>query len=200
MTVADATPLIALARIHRLELLRDLYKQVLIGAVVKTEVIDAGGAARAHGVEQLEAAVDAGWLAVASATDPENDLAQRLSRRSRLHPSEAESVALAHVRELPLVADDKEARSVAKTLGVPLIGTACVVLQAYLRRSFGLDSLEKALRDLGETLWLSPSVVAEIQRGSEGLSSIFWRSLATCMSTVRVRGCMASWSHTPSRS
>ncbi len=164
MTVADATPLIALARIHRVELLRDLYEQVLIGAVVKTEVIDAGGAERAHGVEQLEAAVDAGWLAVAAATDPENDLAQRLSRRSRLHPSEAESVALAHVRELPLLADDKEARSVAKTLGVPLIGTACVLLQAYLGRSFGLDSLEKALRDLGETLWLSPSVVAEILR------------------------------------
>ena len=164
MTVADATPLIALARIHRLELLQDLYEQVLIGPVVKAETIDAGGAARALGVEQLEAAVDAGWLGVATATDAENDLAQRLARRSRLHPSEAESVALAHVRKLPLVADDKEARNVAKTLGVPLIGTACVLLQAYLRRSFGLDSLEKALRDLGETLWLSPSVVAEVLR------------------------------------
>ncbi len=164
MTVADATPLIALARIHRLELLRDLYRQVLIGAVVKAETIDAGGVARPLGVEQLEAAVDAGWLGVATATDTENDLVQRLSRRSRLHRSEAESVALASVRELPLVADDKEARSVAKILGVPLIGTASVLLQAYLRRSFGLDSLEKALRDLGETLWLSPSVVAEILR------------------------------------
>lgn len=164
MTVADATPLIALARIHRIELLRDLYEQVLIGAVVEAEAIDAGGAARAHGVEQLEAAVDAGWLAVATATHAENDFAQRLSRRSRLHPGEAESVALARVRELPLVADDKEARNVAKTLGVPLIGTPGVLLQAYLRRSFGLDSLEKALRELGETLWLSPSVVAEILR------------------------------------
>ena len=164
MTVADATPLIALARIHRLELLRDLYEHVLLGPVVKAETIDAGSAARALGVEQIEAAADAGWLGVATASDTENDLARRLSRRSRLHRSEAESVALASVRELPLVADDKEARSLAKTLGVPLIGTAGVLLQAYMRRSFGLDSLEKALRDLGETLWLSPSVVAEILR------------------------------------
>lgn len=164
VTVADATPLIALARIHRLELLRDLYEQVLIGSAVKAETIDAGGAARALGVEQLEAAVDAGWLRVAAATDTENDLALRLSRRSRLHGSEAESVALARVRELQLVADDKEARSMAKTLSVPLIGTAGVLLQAYLGRSFGLDSLERALRDLGETLWLSPSVVTEILR------------------------------------
>ena len=164
MTVAEATPLIALARIHRLELLRDLHEQVLIGSVVRAETIDAGSAARALGVEQLEAAVDAGWLGVATATDTEKDLARRLSRRSRLHRSEAESVAIARTRELPLVADDKEARSVARALDVPLIGTAGVLLQAYLRRSFGLDSLEKALRELGETLWLSPSVVAEILR------------------------------------
>ena len=164
MTVANAAPLIALARIHRLALLQDLYEQVLIGAVVKAETIDAGSAARALGVEELEAAVDAGWLGVATASDNESDLARRLSRRSRLHRGEAESVALARVRELPLVADDKEARSMAKTLGVPLIGTAGVLLQAYMRRSFGLDSLEKALRDLGETIWLSPSVVAEILR------------------------------------
>ncbi len=162
MTVADAAPLIALARIQRLALLQDLYEQVLIGAVVKAETIDAGSAARALGVEQLEAAADAGWLAVATASDTESDLARCLSRRSRLHRGEAESVALARVRELTLVADDKEARSVAKTLGVPLIGTAGVLLQAYMRGNFGLDSLERALRDLGETIWLSPSVVAEI--------------------------------------
>ena len=164
MTAADATPLIALARIGRLDLLQDLYEHVLIGPVVKAETIDAGRAVRVLGVEQIEAAVDAGWLRVADPTDAEADLAQRLSQRSRLHEGEAECIALAHVRKLPLIADDKEARSVAGILGVPLAGTATVLLQAYLRRSFGLDSLEKALRDLGETLWLSPSVVAEIMR------------------------------------
>ena len=164
MTVADATPLIALARIRRLELLRDCYEPVLIGPVVKAETIDAGSAVRAPGVEQLEAAVEAGWLGVAEATDAEADLARRLLQRSRLHPSEAESLAIAHVRKLRLVADDKEARSLAGTLGVPLVGTAGVLFQAYLRRSFGMDSLEKALRDLGETLWISPSVVAEVLR------------------------------------
>ena len=164
MTVADAPPLIALARIHRLDLLQDLYEHVLIGSVVKAETIDAGRAVQAPGVERLEAAVDAGWLRVADPTDAQADLVQRLSQRSRLHEGEIESISLAHARKLPLVADDKEARSIAGIVGVPLVGTAGVLLQAYLQRSFGLDSLEKALRDLGETLWLSPSVVAEILR------------------------------------
>ena len=164
MTAADATPLIALARIGRLELLPDLYEHVLIGSVVKAETIDAGNAVRAPGVERIEAAVDAGWLRVADPADAEADLVRRLSQRSRLHEGEIESIALAHAGKLPLVVDDKEARSMAGILGVPLIGTVGVLLQAYLRRSFGLDSLEKALRDLGETLWLSPSVVAETLR------------------------------------
>ena len=164
MTVADAPPLIALARIGRLDLLQDLYGQVLIGSVVKVETVDAGSAVRALGVEQIEAAIDAGWLVIGSPTDAEADLALRLSQRSRLHEGEAESIALAHARKLRLIADDKEARSLARILGVPLVGTVGVLLQGYLRRSFGLDSLEKSLRDLGGTLWLSPSVVAEILR------------------------------------
>ena len=164
MTVADATPLIALARIHRLELLHELYDHVLIGSVVKAETIDAGRSLRALGVEQIEAAVDAGWLRIASPTDAENDLMQRLSQRSRLHQGEAESIALARVRKLRLVVDDKEARSVAGTLGVRHVGTVSVLLEAHLRSGLGPDALEKALRDLGKTVWLSPSVVAETLR------------------------------------
>ena len=164
MTVADATPLIALARIHRLELLHDLYDQVLIGSAVRAETIDAGRAVRALGVEQIEGAVDAGWLRIARSTEAENDLMQRLSQRSRLHQSEAESIALARVRKLRLVVDDKEARSVAGTVGVQPVGTAFLLLEAHRRRGLGPDALEKTLRDLGRILWLSPSVVAEVLR------------------------------------
>ena len=164
MTVADATPLIALARIQRLECLRELYDQVLIGSVVKAETIDAGRSVRAHGVEQIEAAVDAGWLTIANSTEAESDLAQRLTQRSRLHRAEAESIALARVRELPLVVDDKEARSTARAVGVRHVGTVSVLLRAHLRRGLGPDAMESVLLDLGKTLWLSPSVVAAVLR------------------------------------
>ena len=110
MTVADATPLIALARIHRLELLHELYDHVLIGSVVKAETIDAGRSLRALGVEQIVA-----------------------------------------VRSL-------------RCRCVNHVGTVSVLLEAHLRRGLGPDALEKALRDLGKTLWLSASVVAETLR------------------------------------
>ena len=57
MIVADASPLIALSKLQRLGLLRDLYGEVLIGSAVEGETIIAGRAVHALGVEQIEAAV-----------------------------------------------------------------------------------------------------------------------------------------------
>ena len=66
--------------------------KVLIGPVVKAETIDAGQAVRAQGVEQLEAALAAGWLQTVHLTAQELGLMQRLTRplparprRSRVH-------------------------------------------------------------------------------------------------------------------
>ena len=162
--VADASPLIVLAKLQRLGLLNDLYGEVLLGPVVKAETIDAGEAVRALGMEQLEAALEDGWLQTVRLTAEERGLMQRLSRRSRLDQGEAESIALASVRGLRLIVDDKEARSVAVVAGVEHVGTAGALLEAYLRQRLDLGELEVALRDLIQVLWLSPAVVAEVLR------------------------------------
>ena len=65
MLLADASSLIVLAKLRRLELLYDLYGKVLIGPVVKAETIEAGHAIRARGVEQLENARASGGLQMA---------------------------------------------------------------------------------------------------------------------------------------
>lgn len=164
MVVADASPLIVLAKLRRLGLLRDLYDVVLIGPVVKAETVDAGKVIRALGVEQIEAALEDGWLQAIDLTDEERDLEQRLRRFSRLGQGEAEAIALADGQEARLIADDAEARHVAETVGVEFVGTAGVLLEAHMRRRFNLEELETALRHLGQVLWLSPAVVTEILR------------------------------------
>ena len=164
MIVADASPLIVLARLQRLGLLKDLYGEVLIGPVVKAEAIDAGKKIRANGVEQLDAALASGWLRMVSLTAQEHGLRQGLAGRSRLDRGEAEAIALASGRGLRLIVDDKEARSVAAASGVPHLGTAGALLEAYLKRCLDMRELETTVRDLGQILWLSPAVVAEILR------------------------------------
>ena len=164
MIVADASPLIVLARLQRLRLLNDLYGEVLIGPVVKAKTIDAGKEVRALGVEQLEAALERGWLQTVRLTAQEGDMMQRLTQRSRLDLGEAESIALARGRDLPLIVDDKEGRSVAAAAGIAHLGTAGVLLEGFLQKRLDWGELEATLGDLCQILWLSPAVVAEVLR------------------------------------
>ncbi|MYD89302.1 MAG: hypothetical protein F4Y08_03030 [Caldilineaceae bacterium SB0662_bin_9] len=166
--MADASPLIVLAKLGRLKLLDDLYGEVLIGPVVKAETIDAGKTIRALGVAYLENALENGWLRMVRLHTEENSLMASLVRNSRLDRGEAESIALARTRNLRLIVDDKEARSVATAAGVNLVGTAGMLLEAFLHRHIDMDELEAVLQDLIQVLWISPAIVAEILRTARG--------------------------------
>ena len=137
---------------------------MLLGPVVKTETIDSGRDVRAEGVEQIEAAVEDGWLGVESLTPEEESLMKRMHRRSGLDGGEPESLALASARGLRLIVDDKEVRQAAKAAGVDHLGTIGALLQAHLRGHVDLQELETAIRDAIRTLWISPSVVLKVLR------------------------------------
>jgi predicted nucleic acid-binding protein len=158
--VADASGLILLSKIRRLHLLRDLYGKVLIGPVVKHEVVDRGREISARGVEFVEQAIHDGWVRVAG-TAPSPRVKAAVDS-SRLDPGEKEAIALAARRNTVLIADDKEARYFADALGLRYIGTAGILLFAYRRRLLTLPEFEAAVRDLAAVSWLAPEVVATV--------------------------------------
>ena len=88
MIVADTGPLIALARVERLDLLTRLFTRVAIPPAVRTELAIASGY---PGAGALAAALKANRILVQSPTDPE--LIAELART--LDPGEAEAIALA---------------------------------------------------------------------------------------------------------
>jgi len=160
--VADASVLIALAKMQRLDLLRNLYGEILMGPVVKTEVVDQGRQVGARGVEQVEKALEDGWLKTVRLTATERRGMEGLLKTAKLDDGEAESLALAQARMLTLIVDDKEARALVAALGVSYLGTAGVLLEAFLRGRLSLEQLENAVQSLSRVIWLSPAVVAEI--------------------------------------
>ena len=160
--VVDASVLIVLAKLRCIHLLRTIYGTILLGPVVHHEVVIQGQRLHARGVEQVEQALEESWLQVVRPTTGEQKLTVRLLRTTRLDDGEAEALALASRRNLLLVADDQEARHVAEALGIAYIGTAGVLLEAYLRRRLTLAGLEDVLTDLTKVLWLSPTVVAAV--------------------------------------
>ncbi len=166
--VVDASPLIALAKMRRLEILRVLYGHVWIGPGVKEEVVDQGQAIAARGVELIEKALQEGWIQVVRLSTRERKLAQRITKASRLDAGETESLVLAQSRKRRVIVDDREARATAAAMGLELIGTAGVLLEGFFRGHLTREHLEDAVRELSRTIWLSPAVVAEIlQRARE---------------------------------
>lgn len=169
MIVADASPIIALAKIGKLRLLKDLYVQVVVGPEVKVEVVDQGKQVRAREIRQLEASFEESWIRQTRLTSREKSLAEKISGSTYLHRGEAETLAIGASRKLAVIVDEKEARAMAEAMGIERLGTAGVLLEAYVRERIDYDELEEAVRDLGKATWLSPDVIADILKTARGV-------------------------------
>lgn len=125
VVVADAGPLIALARIQALDLLPRLFGHVLITATVRDEMLPPGNF---PGVADLRSALDAGWLCC-------QELSTTAGRplNPGVDPGEASAIALALQRPGSLLLlDDRAGRAEARRQGVAFIGTAAVIGLAKL--------------------------------------------------------------------
>ncbi|MGB0384015.1 MAG: DUF3368 domain-containing protein [Ardenticatenaceae bacterium] len=118
--ISDNTPLVALWILGRLDILRDLYGQVLIPQAVHDEFLATEQARR-------QAALDkAPWIKVGSLANPKRTLIY-----IGLDQGEAEVLALAEEQSARLVIiDERKGRRYAKRLGLPLTGTLGVLLLA----------------------------------------------------------------------
>lgn len=121
VVICNATPIISLASIEQLHLLRLLYTEVLIPPAVRAE-ISAGSAGR-PGYRELNRA---DWIRTVSLLDP-----RRADLLSDLDRGEAEVLALAQELNADLViVDERLGRRHATRLGFPLTGTLGVLLKA----------------------------------------------------------------------
>src|SRR5437867_9245294 len=101
---------------ERLGLLRAVHRHALLAPTVKIEVVDRGKEIAAPGVQQVEDALQKGWLKVARLSKREKSPLGKILATSRLHNGEAESITVARARGLLLMLDDKEARAHAELL------------------------------------------------------------------------------------
>ena len=125
IVVADSSPLILLARIGQLPLLRSLYGTVDVPFAVYRETVlqDAGrpGAAEIG---------DADWIRVQKVTDL---LAARMLRQ-QIGPGESEAIVLAlEMQAALLLIDDAKGRRVAESYGISAAGTIGILIQAKRR-------------------------------------------------------------------
>ena len=139
--VSNASPLINLARIGRLDLLRQLYGELSIPEAVWHEVVVQGSGQ--PGADEVKAAT---WITMQAVTN------QALVRalQQELDAGEAEAIALALEGEAELLLMDEHlGRETARHLGLRYTGLIGVLIEAKRKGLIGaVKPLLDALRDI----------------------------------------------------
>ena len=150
--VVNATPLIALSLINQLELLNQLFDEVIIPDGVYQEVAISG--ASKPGAVELK---NASWIQVQSVT-PSSTIEPLLLGLDR---GELEVILLAvSIKPDWVIIDEKLARRVAKVMGLSVKGTVGILLAGfyagYLSQKETLDSLQELVNN---GIRLSPQII-----------------------------------------
>ena len=148
MVVSDTSPLINLAAIGHLDLLRALYGKVRIPNAVYREIDRFEEQPGADAVQSMD------WIGVQSCPRP--DLATAL--REELDAGEAEAIAMAMDAGALLLIDEREGRRVASRLDVSRLGLLGVLVQA--KRAGHVPALRPLLGSLRQDagFWMSEAL------------------------------------------
>jgi len=153
--VSDTSPIRALGHLGLLDLLRDLFGQVLVPPAVASELRLPPGSL---------SAVEVGQLPFVQVQAP-HSLAQVQRFLQSLDPGESEALALAlEVRAAAILIDEAAGRAMAKQVGLPLVGVVGILLRAKQRGLIPLVGplMDRLENDLG--FFLSAKVRAEVLR------------------------------------
>jgi predicted nucleic acid-binding protein len=127
-TVSNTSPISNLACIARLNLLHEQFGDISIPEAVDTELQNIPDAVIRKAIEEAK---HIGWLKLRPASDAK--LVSLLM--VELHQGEAEAIALAlEMKADRLLIDEREGRTMARQLGLPLTGVLGVLLRAKKMR------------------------------------------------------------------
>lgn len=163
VVVSDSTPLIFLAKIGRLSLLKEVFGRVTIPETVFNEAVTQGKALLMSDASIIDETVGT-WI-IKEHVKPEVDREFHfIDTNFRLGLGEKEALKLCkQLNAWFFIVDDKEARKVSRILNIKPLGTCGVIVQACRQGSI---TNEEALQILDELVKngfrLSPTVYRRV--------------------------------------
>jgi predicted nucleic acid-binding protein len=163
--VSNVTPLICLAKIDKLNLIKAIANQVYIPESVFQEVVIEGKRLGEKDAYLVEKCINQGWLKV-------KEVKNLLSFDFQLHYGELEVISLAGQEGIKKVLiDDAKARSVADIAGLQPVGTLWVILQAVKSRMMDFDEFLSTLESIIHSgFYLKDEVYIKVIRKARQLS------------------------------
>lgn len=139
--VSNATPLIYLAKIGKINLLRRVFEEVVIPVEVKIEAVERGKKLGERDAYVLEKAINEGWLKVFEA--------KLIKIPIELENGEKAAISLARNLNLKeVLVDEVSARTAARLLDLKPRGTVFVLLKALELKEIDLDEFLTILEEL----------------------------------------------------
>ena len=154
IVIADAGPLIALSRINHLQLLQQLFQDVVITETIRNEILIND---HSLGKEAIEKAINAQWLNVKKVN---------LKTWKPLNPGvdagESSAIFLATQSSEPtlLIMDDQAGRAEARYQKLAVIGTAAVIGMA--KEQGLIDSAKTVLHELRDAGYYIGDTIIEM--------------------------------------
>ena len=158
MIISNSSPLILLAKINRLDLMKKLYKKIYIPMGVYKEVVVKGKEEGYGDAFLIENHV--GEFIFIEKLDPEH-MKESEKLNNVLGSGESEAIALALQKKAEtLIIDNLEPRKTAELKGIKCRSTPGVLLEALKNKVISHKEYKESIKKLSEFAWLDGAIVA----------------------------------------
>jgi len=170
--VSDAGPLIHLAQISKLHLIKKLFNRVLIIQEVKKEAFDEGIRLGHTDAQVIGKAVEEGWIVTKDAPETVTLAAKRLADDENISRTDAKTLLLARENRAEILVDEKPLSDLAKMFGLKVWNTWTILLESLRRGFIETPDIRSAITELGEKRHkLTNKQIAEILKAAELIAS-----------------------------
>lgn len=156
IVVSDTTPIISLIKINRLDLLEELFSEVLIPDAVFRELTT-----NTIFANEAQIVKSSSFLKISSVQNKK--ALQLLKAVSGLDDGESEAIILAdELKASVLVMDERKGRKVAQKMGINITGTVGILIQAYDEKKISAADVKSYLTQLkNSNIRLSESLIQQ---------------------------------------
>ncbi|MBI5253031.1 MAG: hypothetical protein HY930_01325 [Euryarchaeota archaeon] len=159
---SNSSPLIHLAQVNALFLLKELYGEVVITEEVRAEAVERGKEEGCADAILIKDAIETGAIKVVR-----HGTARDFSRFG-LHEAEANVISLVLNEKFDLILlDEDAARELARMLGLKVRGSIGVIIEALRKKRITRKEALKFLNELASVMYLSGEAYREAREAIE---------------------------------
>jgi predicted nucleic acid-binding protein len=162
--ISDASPLIWLAKVGKITLLRTLFEEVIIPQEVYAEAVEKGLQGGFTDAQTIKECINEGWIKLSKLNPKGQSMLQKISEYAfEIYSGEAQAIVLAREMKFLLLMDESAGRAFAQAWGLKVKGTIYVIISALRKGLISeIEAKETVLTMVTKGFRLEPTLLARL--------------------------------------